>query len=416
MTDYSLSKVGILIQQKKYDAAEKILRQLLAQEPTNIQYLSLLAELNLQQDRIDKAESIIDDAIGLSPDTAHLYFVKSRIDIHNDRFDDAEKSIQQAIVLDPYTSGYFAWLANIKLARKQYEESLRLANQALEIDPEDLLALNVRSTVLIKLNRKEESFQTIEGALRQDPNNFYTHTNYGWGLLEKGDHKKALKHFKEALKNNPNYDYAQRGMIEALKASNPVYRLFLRYQFWISNLPSNYQWGFIIGVYFGTQALNKLADSNPAVRPFVMPVTIALMLFAFSTWIIRPLSNMLLRFNAYGKFLLDRKEKISSNFVAAGFAVLLTGLLLYLFSSDLFYLFVAAYGGAMMVLCGAMFIPSKYNSIMIYTIGMAVLGLAALYTIYINIPASVNLAYSFLIGFIAFQFMANFLVIKRSNR
>ena len=91
MTDYSLSKIGILIQQKKYDAAEKILRQLLAQEPTNIHYLALLAELNLQQDRLDKAESIIDDAIGLSPDTAHLYYIKSRVDIQKDKYDDADR-------------------------------------------------------------------------------------------------------------------------------------------------------------------------------------------------------------------------------------------------------------------------------------------------------------------------------------
>jgi tetratricopeptide (TPR) repeat protein len=416
MTEYSLSKVGILIQQKKYDAAEKILRQLLAQEPTNIHYLALLAELNLQQDRIDKAESIIDDAIGLSPDTAHLYFLKSRIHIQNDKYDDAEKSIQQSITLDPYTADYFAWLANIKLARKQYEESLRLANQALEIDPEDVLALNVRSTVLLKLNKKEESFQTIEGALRQDPNNAYTHTNYGWGLLEKGEHKKALKHFKEALKNNPNYDYAQRGMVEALKAKYLVYRLFLRYAFWIGNLSAKYQWGVILGLYLGTRALNALAESNPALEPFLFPVIILLTIFAFSTWVIRPLSNLFLRFNPYGKFLLDKQEKISSNFVAVSLAVCLTGLVLYILSSDIRYLLVAAYGFAMMVPLGMMFIPAKYNAFMIYTIAMAVVGLATLGAAFALSPAFQTLGYIFLGGFIAFQWMANFVMIRSSNR
>lgn len=416
MAEYSLSKVGILIQQKKYDAAEKILRQLLAQEPTNIHYLALLAELNLQQDRIDKAESIIDDAIGLSPDTAHLYFIKSRIHIQNDRYDDAEKSIQQSITLDPYTADYFAWFANIKLARKQYEESLRLANQALEIDAEDLLALNVRSTVLLKLNKKEESFQTIEGALRQDPNNAYTHTNYGWGLLEKGDHKKALKHFKEALKNNPNYDYAQRGMVEALKAKYLVYRLFLRYAFWIGNLSAKYQWGVILGLYVGTRALNALAESNPALEPFLFPVIIMLTIFAFSTWVIRPLSNLFLRFNPYGKFLLDKQEKISSNFVAVSLAVCLTGLVLYIFSPDIRFLLVAAYGFAMMVPLGMMFTPAKYNSFMIYTIAMAVIGLAALAAAFALSPAFQTLGYIFLGGFIAFQWMANFVMIRSSNR
>lgn len=416
MTEYSLSKVGILIQQKKYDAAEKILRQLLAQEPTNIHFMALLAELNLQQDRVEQAESVVEDAIGLSPDTAHLYFIKSRVDIQKDKYDDAETSIQQAIELDPYTADYFAWSANIKLARKQYEESLRLANQALEIDPEDLLALNVRSTVLIKLNRKEESFQTIEGALRNDPNNAYTHANYGWGLLEKGDHKKALKHFKEALKNDPDFGYAQKGMIEALKASNPFYRLFLKYSFWIGNLSAKYQWFVILGLYFGTRALNELAKARPALEPYLLPLIILLVLFAFSTWVIKPLSNLFLRFNPYGKFLLDRKEKMSSNFVAVSLVVLITGLLLYAFLADERYLFVAAYGLAMMVPLSVMFVPSKYNSLFIYTIVMAVVGLTAIITAFANNPVFETLVYVFLIGFVAFQWLANFFMIRSSNR
>jgi len=416
MTEHSLSKVGILIQQRKYDAAEKILRQLLAQEPTNIQYLALLSELNLAQDKIEESASIIEDAIGLSPDTAHLFFIKSRIDIQKDKYDEGEKSIQQAISLDSYTADYFAWFANIKLARKQYEESLRLANKALEIDPEDLLALNVRSTVLIKLNRKEESFATIEGALRNDPNNAYTHANYGWGLLEKGDHKKALKHFKEALKNDPNFEYAQRGMVEALKASNPLYRGFLKYSFWIGNMAAKYQWGILLGLWFGTQALNKLAEVEPGLQPILVPVIILLTLFAFSTWVIKPISNLFLRFNAYGKFLLSKQEKISSNFVAVALVVLLAGLGMYLYSPLDKYLVLAGYGFVMMVFCGVMFLPSKYNSIMLYTIAMAVLGLVAIWMAFTNNAITSTVATIFIVGFIAFQWVVNFLVIRRSNR
>lgn len=416
MTDYSLSKVGILIQQKKYDSAEKILRQLLAQEPTNIHFLALLAEINLQQDQSEKAESIIDDAIGLSPDTAHLYYIKSRIDIQKDKYDEGEKSIWQSIKLDPFTAGYYAWLSNIKLARKQYAEALEHANRALEYDPEDLLALNVRSTVLLKLNKKEESFETIEGALRHDPNNAYTHTNYGWGLLEKGDHKKALKHFKEALKNDPNFAYAQKGMMEALKASNPVYRMFLKYSFWMSNLTAKYQWGVILGFYFGMRGLRALANANEALQPFLIPLIIVLTIFAFSTWIIKPVSNLFLRFNQYGKFLLDKKEKMSSNFVAVSLAVFVAGLLLYVFQTDERYLFVAAYGFAMMVPLSVMFEPSKYNSFFIYTIAMAVIGVAALGAAFTNNAAFDTLASIFLIGFIAFQWLANFFMIRSSNK
>jgi len=279
-----------------------------------------------------------------------------------------------------------------------------------------LLALNVRSTVLIKLNRKEESFATIEGALRNDPNNAYTHANYGWGLLEKGDHKKALKHFKEALKNNPNFDYAQKGMIEALKASNPVYRLFLKYAFWIGNMGAKYQWIFLLGFWFGNQALNKLAEDNASLRPILVPVIILLAIFAFSTWVIKPISNLFLRFNAYGKFLLNKQEKMSANFVAVALVVLLTGVCMYLYAPLDKYIVLGGFGFAMMVLCGMMFLPSKYNSIMLYTITMAILGLVAIWLAFTNNAATSTVFYAFIIGLVAFQVLVNFLVIRRSNR
>ena len=323
--DNRITKVEILIQQKKFADAERILSDLLTGDATNIHFLSLLAEVFLQQSKFDQATRIIDNAIGLSPGAAYLFYIKTRIAIQQDKLSEAEKHIKQAIELDPNDADYFALSANIKLARKQFSEALETANRALEIDSENLLALNTRSTALNKLNRTEESYQTIQGALREDPNNSYTHANYGWGLLEKGDHKKALEHFKEALTNDPTNAYAQSGMLEALKATNPIYRLFLQYSFWMSNLTAKYQWGVIIAFYVGFRALKTLARNNEALRPYLVPLIVALGLVAFSTWIIKPISNLFLRFNKYGQLLLDKKEKMSSNFVAASLGICLVG-------------------------------------------------------------------------------------------
>lgn len=415
MTD-SLSKVHILIQQQKFAAAEQILKDLLARDPNNIYSLALLAEVNLRQGRLDTAQNIIDNTIGLSPDSPHLFYIKSRIAIYQENYDEAEKSIQQSIALDPYDADYFALLANIKLNRKQYEDALQLADQALEIDAENLIALNTRSTALLKLNKSNESFNTIEGALRQDPNNAYTHTNYGWGLLENGEHKKALKHFKEALKNSPNYEYAQAGMVEALKASNLVYRLFLKYAFWIGNLTAKYQWGVIIGFYLGMRALNMIAEANKSLQPFLTPLIIMLTLFAFSTWIIKPVSNLFLRFNAYGKFLLSKKEKMSSNFVAGSLAVFVAGVVLYFMLNEEKMLSVAVFGFVMMVPFSVMFSPSKYNALLIYAVVMAVVGIAAIGLTFSTGDIFNSMTTAFVIGFIGFQVIANYVMIKQNNR
>jgi hypothetical protein len=94
----------------------------------------------------------------------------------------------------------------------------------------------------------------------------------------------------------------------------------------------------------------------------------------------------------------------------------LTGLVLYAFVRDERYIYLAAFGFAMMVPISVMFTPAKYNAFMIYTIAMAVIGLAALGAAFTNNPVFETLALVFLGGFIAFQWIANFLMIRRSNR
>ncbi len=415
--DHILSKIDILIQQQKYGEAERILRELLAKEPNNIYFLSLLAEVHLQQENFEVAEKIIENAIGQSPENSHLFFIKARIAIEQETYDMAEQNIEEAIRLAPYTADYYAFLAHIKLSRKQFAKALELANKALEIDAENLLGLNTRSSALLKLNKKEASFETIEGALKEDPNNPYTHTNYGWMLLEKGNHKKALIHFKEALQNDPNFEYAQSGLLEALKAGNPIYRLFLAYAFFMSNLTSKYQWGVIIGFYIGFRILRSIARNNQALEPYLTPLIIFLALVAFSTWVINPISNLFLRFNKYGQLLLDTKEKLSSNFVAGSFLLFILGIVLYLFTQDEKFMTITIYGFSMMLPFSVMFTPSKYKySLLIYTVVMAFIGILA-----IGITFSTGELFNpftgvYLFGFIAFQWVANLLIIKEDNR
>lgn len=415
--DHRISRVEILFQQKKYAQAEQMLKDLLTEDSTNIHFLSLLAEVNLQQDKFDVAKNIVDNAIGLSPDSPHLFYIRSRIALQQDDYKEAEKDIIQSIQLDPYDADYFALMANIKLIRKQYEQALEWADKALEMDAENLLGLNTRSSALLKLDRTEESFETIEGALREDPNSAYTHANYGWGLLEKGDHKKALDHFKESLKNDPNFPYAQSGMLEALKANNPVYKAFLKYAFWMNNLTAKYQWAVIIGFYFGTKVLKTIARNNEALQPYLTPLIIALAFIAFSTWIINPISNLFLRFNTYGQFLLDKKEKMSSNFVAGALLTFVVGVFAYFILSDEKFLAIAVFGFAMMLPFSVMFSDSKpKNALLIYAIAIAAVGIIAIGKVFLTGELFNVMTVVFIFGFVAFQWIANYLLIKESNK
>jgi tetratricopeptide (TPR) repeat protein len=416
MREVIIQRASVLFEQRRYEEAEKMLSEVLQQNPEDVMVLAMLAEVNLELDKTTAAETLINTAIGIAPDYANLFYVKTRVLIQLNKYDDAEKTIETAIQLQPDDADYYAYWASIKLHRKQYDQALELADRALALDPENLLGLNIRSNALVKLNRKDESFQTIEGALRNDPNSAYTHANYGWNLLEKGNHKKALEHFREALKNDPNNRYAQSGMVAALKANNILYRGFLKYAFFLGKLQAKFQWAFIIGFYIAVRIISTIADNNVALQPYLNPIIILLAIFAFSTWVMTPVSNLLFRLNPYGKHLLDENEIKSSNFVGLSFVVFLLGVIAYFITGSDLFLPIAVFGFTMMVPFSVMFSPSKYkNAFLIYAMVMAAVGIAAIYLIFDNQKIGNPLVTVYLIGFIAFQWIANFIRIREDN-
>ncbi len=416
MNETILSRIQVLLAQQRYSEAEKHLNEALTSDPNNVLALSLMTEVQLELHQVDKADGMIKQAIGLHPDIPHLFYLKARISILKKKYNEAEQDIKEAIALDASDPDYYAFYASIKLNRKEYQEALNLANQSLALDAENLLGLNMRSTALLKLDRKEDSYATIEGALRENPNNPYTHANYGWNLLEQGNHKKALEHFKESLRHNPNYEYAQAGMAEALKANNILYRGFLKYSFWISNLSGKFQIIFFIAFIFGQRILRAISNNFPVIQPIIVPILILLALFAFSTWVMSPISNLFLRLHPYGRYLL-KKEEIQSS-TAVGICVLICVLsgLVFLFAGNAVWLLLAAYGLTMMIPSSRMFSNIKANkTLFIYAIAMAVIGLLAIIDSFVTNKLLNSLTTIYLIAFIAYQWVANIIHIKRDN-
>lgn len=409
MKEQLIYRASLLLQQQKYDEASKVLTDLLSQDPNDIQILAMMSEVYLQKKKYKDALQLINNAIGISPEIAALHFRKARILLQDDKDQQAELSIREAVNLDPSNSAFYSLWAMIKLNRNAFQEALDLADQALELDPENSFALNIRSTALLKLDRADESFETIDGALGNDPNNPHTHTTLGWNLLEKGDHKKALEHFREALKLDPNFRYAQQGMAQAIKARYWGYKMFLRYSFWMGNLTQRYQWALILGFFFGAQWLSDFAENNPEWAPYLMPILFLLAAFAFSTWVMAPLSNLFLRLNPYGKHLLSKPEITSSNFVGISTVALLTGLAAYGLSRFEPWLTLAGVGFAMMPILGSMFTGKRKSILVAYAIAMGALGIGCVALAFSSGMPLNRLTDIFIIGFVAYQWIANFI-------
>jgi len=415
MIDELIGRASVLMQQNRYTEADRILSDVLGQAPDNTYVLAMASEVALRMENYKKSNELIDSAIGLEPDSAPLFHIKAQIMLETEQMDKAEEAIAHAIHLDASSAQYHALWAHLKLIRKQYEKALEYSNKSLELEPDNLLGLNTRSQAQFRLKLTKAAFSTIEGALMEDPNNTYTHANYGWSLLESGERVKALEHFREALKNNPNNRNAQAGMVEALKAKYIFYRLFLKYAFWMGSLTAKYQWGVIIGFYVLFRVIKSVSERNEMLEPLLTPIVYILAGIAFSTWVLSPLMNLFLRLNKYGKHMLTQKQKLSSNFVGISMLIFVVGLSMVLYTQLNFWFAVTLFGLMMMVPCSMMFVPSKNNMFLIYTVGMAAVGAIAISTVATSGDIGNPFAVIFLVAFIAFQWIANYFQIKKSN-
>ena len=308
-----LERAQLLIGQSRYEMAEKELRQELSQSPDSAIAHALLGLCLSYRQKHQEATKEAQIAIGLAPDWAYAHYILAYILCDREHLRDAEISLAEAIRIDPANSGYFALRSRIRYNQRLWQEALNAAQQGLAIDPEDVECLNYHALALSQLGRAQEAKTAIEDAIAKDPENASSYASLGWILLTQGKNpNKASESFREALRLNPTFEWARQGIVEAMKAKNPIYRVMLRYFLFCSRLDNRPRLLFSIGLYFVFRLLvGGLAVAN--LNPLLWLIGIAYISFVVLTWIADPLFTLLLRFDKFGRLILSEEEINKSN-------------------------------------------------------------------------------------------------------
>ena len=426
-TEAAIQRAMLLHEHRRYADAERELRAALAQEPSHPSAHAMLALCLAESDKLQEASDEAAAAVAAAPDDPFPFYAVAYVYLKRNRQEQAIEAINQAIALSPYNPIYFALLASAYFGRRQWREALDAAQRGLAIDPENARCINLRAMALVKLGRRGEAGMAIDSALRRDPEDSVTHANQGWTLLHANDPKQAMRHFQEALRLDPNNDWARAGIVEALKAHNPLYRIMLAYFLWISRLRGQAQWFIIIGGYVGYQVLRNLSANQPALRPLVWPLMIAYIIFAYMTWLADPLFNLMLRLHPVGRYALSRTQIMAANFagglILASIICVVAGLSM---GSETVLDLGFAFFFMLIPVAGTFKAPRGWprQVLAIYTIALAaVLAIVvwmmwhAEHTEAKIVPAQFGtLVNVFIYGIIAFQFLANALIGIRVRR
>jgi tetratricopeptide (TPR) repeat protein len=415
----AFSRALLLYQQSRWPQAEQDLRRAIADAPNDADLRALLGATLAHQENFADAQSEVDQAVALAPDEVYPHLCRSMVLRERGRFGDAETAAREAVRLAPEAPVAQSALAQSLLGQKKWAAALAAAEAGLESDAEDENCLNLRAIALTKLGRQKEAIATADENLANNPQNSYAHANKAWALLHQGQPRESLEHYREALRLDPTNDYARAGMVEALKARNPLYRVMLAFFLWMARLPSQAQWGIIVGGYFLQKILRQTANANPEWAPWIQPLLWIYFGFALLTWFAMPLFNLLLRLDRFGRHALSRDQRIASNWFAlflvvgaTAFGLLALGVEPLTFEIG-FFAFAIALPVCMIYNCD---IGWPRERMLLFTAAMALCGVAWIVTSALGAKVQATWFSIFLLGFIAAPWVANMLVMARVER
>jgi len=299
-------RARVLLTQHRPELAERELRLALADEPDQPVYQALLALCLRDLRRNSAALTEARNAIANGPDLPLAHYAHACVLDAVDELPAALDALAEAIRLDPEDADYHALRASLFLQMENPDSALRAADEGLAHDPTNTDCATMRSRALLLLGRKSEAASAAQHALEQDPDNAHSHASAGWIKLQQGRYDEAAEHFAEALRRQPGMEWARLGMLESLRARRFLYRPILRYFLWLERSSSRIKWPLIIGVIL----IIRVAR---AISPWLV---VPLLAFVYLTWTAKPIFNLLLRLDKFGRMVLTRDERRATNIIA----------------------------------------------------------------------------------------------------
>lgn len=313
---FSISKVELLIDQRKYKQAEKELKLYLVINPDDGIAHSVLSKTYLAQNKFNEALSEAQKGVSLAPESSYTYYSLSRCYIGTGDLEKAEEVSLQALKIEPEDEHCLCNHAMILNDAKKYNEALETIDKALLANPEHGKSKQIKSVILRNKGKYNEADRIADDALSASPESSSAFAIKGWALLDKRKNKEALEHFKTAVMLDPNNQHAKSGLVYGIKAQNKIFDIYYRYHKWIKNVPPFINGLFFIGV-IAFAILVYFSNKTGSASALIFNVVFAFyLLFILLIWTMDSIFNLFLRFNKYGKYALNKGQAVGANVIA----------------------------------------------------------------------------------------------------
>jgi predicted O-linked N-acetylglucosamine transferase (SPINDLY family) len=196
--------------------AERIYRQVLAQQPNHVDALHLLGVLAGQAGQLDAGMELIRRAIRLKPDLAEAHYNLANALAAKGQSDQAIAAYRQAIRLKPDLAQAYNNLGNAVKDTGQLDEAIGLYGQAIRLMPDYAEAHNNLGNALGNMGRLDQAIASYRQAIRLKPDYGEAHSNLGHALSRTGQLEEAVAACRQAVRLRPDLAIAHNNLGTAI--------------------------------------------------------------------------------------------------------------------------------------------------------------------------------------------------------
>jgi tetratricopeptide (TPR) repeat protein len=290
-----------LIQQRRFDLAEREARRAIQQDPAYADGYHMLSIALWGQDQFAAALAPCEEALRLAPENGYIHstmgdLLNTQRGWRNHRR--AAEHHRRAVALCPHDAfvrnryARFIYRTNRAEAQQQNAEALRL-------DPRHVDSLLFHASLLLTQRLYGAAEASVLQALAVEPNNELAHRQLGEVRLFQQLPDQALDNMREALRLDPTNKLLKRGLSLALQARMPVLGRFWTFSLlnswrfrvlWLLLLPFMFMCGISATINLGADAGYLIIL---LIRLGMLGVVGLFFLGGFFAWIIDPLMTYL---------------------------------------------------------------------------------------------------------------------------
>jgi tetratricopeptide (TPR) repeat protein len=239
-TGLKLVQIEMLVYEDKLDAAEKMLNDLYAIEPTNEEIYIQKANIYSKRDNHTKAVELLEEALKYTDDFADVYNLIGMEYLFMDNLELAKENFIRCLEEDPedqsglynvvycfefldqnrdaidYLNNYIdqnpyseiAWhqIGRLSYGLKNYEEAIRAFDYATYIDDEFVGAYMEKAKAYERLKRYEDAIESYALTIELEDATSYALLRTGKCYEKLGNKEEALKYYNKTVHEDPLLD------------------------------------------------------------------------------------------------------------------------------------------------------------------------------------------------------------------